>query len=173
MTVSIDTTRLSSVMTGCGGNDTTCSRRSIMYRTRSTNGTTTLRPAGRLALYFPNRSTIPARACGTMRTVLASTATTKTTTRISTTSAGCMVSSFSVPSTNLRVETRYLVHERCRALDLQYVDPRARFDDQVLVVRTGGPQLAVDAHPAAVGGHPLDHERLPPDQGVVTQHQGG
>src|SRR4051794_22647811 len=108
-----------------------------------------------------------------MRTVLASTATTKTTTRISTTSAGCMVSSFSVPSTNLRVETRYLVHERRRALDLQYVDPRARFDDQVLVVRTGGPQLSVDAHLAAVGGDPLDHEGLPADQSLVSQHQRG
>ena len=30
LTVSIDTTRLSSVITGCGGKDTTCSRRSIM-----------------------------------------------------------------------------------------------------------------------------------------------
>jgi hypothetical protein len=45
MTVSIPTTRLSSVITGCGGNDTTCSRRSISGRTRSTNGTISASPA--------------------------------------------------------------------------------------------------------------------------------
>jgi hypothetical protein len=33
------TTRLSSVITGCGWKDTTCSRRSISGRMRSTNGT--------------------------------------------------------------------------------------------------------------------------------------
>ena len=49
-------------------------------------------PAGRLALYFPKRSTMPARACGTIRTVLARTATAKTTSRMSTTSAAGMVS---------------------------------------------------------------------------------
>ena len=38
------TTRLSSVITGCGGNETTCSRRSISGRSRSTNGTTIVRP---------------------------------------------------------------------------------------------------------------------------------
>ena len=44
MTVSMLTTRLSSVITGCGGNETTCSRRSISGRSRSTNGTTSARP---------------------------------------------------------------------------------------------------------------------------------
>src|SRR5919108_566793 len=39
MTVSIPTTRLSSVITGWGGNETTCSRRSSSGFTRSTNGT--------------------------------------------------------------------------------------------------------------------------------------
>ena len=33
MTVSMLTTRLSHVITGCGGNDTTCSRRSMLART--------------------------------------------------------------------------------------------------------------------------------------------
>jgi len=45
MTVSIPTTRLSSVMTGCGGNATTCSRRSISGFTRSMNGTISVSPA--------------------------------------------------------------------------------------------------------------------------------
>ena len=44
MTVSMLTTRLSSVITGCGWNETTCSRRSIISRTRSTNGTTIVSP---------------------------------------------------------------------------------------------------------------------------------
>ena len=44
MTESMLTTRLSSVITGCGGNDTTCSRRSISGRSRSMNGTTSARP---------------------------------------------------------------------------------------------------------------------------------
>ena len=46
MTVSMQTTRLSSVITGCGGKDTTCSRRSISGRSRSTNGTRMVRPGG-------------------------------------------------------------------------------------------------------------------------------
>jgi hypothetical protein len=45
MTVSIETTTLSSVITGCGLKETTCSRRSITSRIRSTNGTTIVRPA--------------------------------------------------------------------------------------------------------------------------------
>src|SRR3954470_13037881 len=44
MTESMLTTRLSSVITGCGGNETTCSRRSRSGRTASTNGTTMGRP---------------------------------------------------------------------------------------------------------------------------------
>jgi hypothetical protein len=39
-TLSMLTTRLSSVITGWGGNDTTCSRRSISGFTRSMNGMT-------------------------------------------------------------------------------------------------------------------------------------
>ena len=50
MTVSIETTRLSSVITGCGGNETTCSRRSISGRSRSTNGTSDREPGRERAL---------------------------------------------------------------------------------------------------------------------------
>ena len=45
MTESMLTTRLSSVITGCGGNDTTCSRRSMSGRSRSTYGTSSDSPA--------------------------------------------------------------------------------------------------------------------------------
>ena len=68
MTVLMPTTRLSLVMTGCGGKLTTCSRRSISGRSRSMNGITMFRPACSVRWYRPNRSTMPARACGTMRT---------------------------------------------------------------------------------------------------------
>ena len=43
-TVSIPTVTLSWVMTPDGGKETTCSRRSMSGFTRSTNGTTMLRP---------------------------------------------------------------------------------------------------------------------------------
>src|SRR5271168_2682337 len=73
------TTRLSRVMTGCGGKLTTCSRRSMSGRSRSTNGVTTFRPACSVRWYRPNRSTIPAVACGMMRTDRAMTSTMRTT----------------------------------------------------------------------------------------------
>jgi hypothetical protein len=44
MTVSMPTTRLSSVITGWGGKETTCSRRSMSGLTRSTNGMISVSP---------------------------------------------------------------------------------------------------------------------------------
>jgi hypothetical protein len=44
------TCRLSDVITGCGGNEMTCSRRSIVARTRSTNGTRMLSPGDSVRL---------------------------------------------------------------------------------------------------------------------------
>src|SRR5680860_1278350 len=82
MTVSIDTTRLSSVITGCGGNETTLSRRSTVSRTRSMNGVIMLRPAGSVVRYLPNRSTTEARACGTILIVSLNTDTTRMAKRI-------------------------------------------------------------------------------------------
>ena len=43
------TTRLSSVITGWGAKETTCSRRSTFARTRSMNGTTVFSPASQRA----------------------------------------------------------------------------------------------------------------------------
>ena len=48
MTVSMFTVRLSAVITGCGGKETTCSRMSIIARTRSTNGISTCGPGCRV-----------------------------------------------------------------------------------------------------------------------------
>src|SRR5260370_18218939 len=57
------------------------------------------------------------------------------------------------------------MYERRGALDLKDVDHRTDRDHERVVVRTGGPQLAVDPDPARVTRHFLDDDRLPPDQG--------
>src|SRR3712207_4836299 len=67
------TCRLSAVITGCGGKEMTCSRRSMVARTRSTNGTSSARPGDRVRLYRPRRSTTFAWAWGTIVTLFART----------------------------------------------------------------------------------------------------
>src|SRR6266540_4826772 len=152
MTVSMFTTRLSSVMTGCGANETTCSRRSILSRMRSTNGTTSVSPGVSVRLYRPRRSTTPARACGMMRTVRASTKSTKSATTAST---------ISVVTTGL-----LFVDERRRALDLDDLGARTRLEHLVLHVRPSRPLLAADANAPAVQVDALDHERFRADERV-------
>ena len=56
------TVRLSFVITGCGGNERTCSRRSIRARILSMNGTRNTSPGSSTALNRPSRSTTA--ACG-------------------------------------------------------------------------------------------------------------
>jgi len=73
----METTRLSSVITGWGGNDTTCSRKSINGRTLSMKGTTTFSPGSSVLWYLPSRSTTPARACGMIRMARKSVTSTK------------------------------------------------------------------------------------------------
>src|SRR3954454_2252380 len=153
MTVSIPTTRLSSVITGCGGNETTCSRRSSSGLTRSTNGTISGSPGGSVRAARPSRSTIPARACGTIRTPAAATMNRNTARTISAIRPAVIaVSSFR--------------DERRGAPDLDDLDPLAGLDDVVVVVRAGGPHLAVDAHAAdtLVVGDALHHHPGPPHQ---------
>src|SRR3954452_20291984 len=144
MTVSMETTRLSSVITGCGGKLTTCSRRSIMYRTLSTNGTTMLRPAGSVSLYFPNRSTMPARACGMIRTVLASSTMTKAKNRTAIPSrygvTGCSQSGSGWLGVGGRSRLERgvdRVHVDGRTLHGEHLDGRAGLDGQRAVVRDG------------------------------------
>src|SRR5579859_4836460 len=87
MMVSMLTTRLSFVMTGCGGNETTCSRMSSSLRTRSRNGVSKFSPGCRVRWYRPSRSTTISVACGTMRTDRISTRPTTPTTITSTTTS--------------------------------------------------------------------------------------
>src|SRR3954453_16643011 len=70
------TCRLSEVITGCGGKEMTCSRRSMVARTRSTNGTSRASPGESVRLYRPSRSTTLAWAWGTIVTVRTMTRTT-------------------------------------------------------------------------------------------------
>ena len=69
MTVSMLTTRLSSVITGCGGNETTCSRRSISGRTPVDERDDEREPRRQRAVVAAEPLHDPACACGTIRTV--------------------------------------------------------------------------------------------------------
>lgn len=91
MTVSMFTTRLSWVITGWGGNGTTCSRRSMRLRMVSMNGTTMLRPALSVRVYRPKRSTMAALACGMTWIVLIRAMKTNTTRMIKTMMTGSIV----------------------------------------------------------------------------------
>src|SRR3954469_15702359 len=138
MTVSMLTTRLSSVITGCGGNETTCSRRSISGRTRSMNGTISAKPGVSVRLERRSRSTTRARACGTMRIERESVATTNAATTRMTISA-----TTGAPSCSF-------VDERRCALDLCDFDARAGLEDLVRHERARRPLLAAEADAAAV-----------------------
>src|SRR5689334_20216139 len=100
---------------------------------------------------------MPARACGTIRTVLATTATAKITSRMSTISAAGMVSppclawfvvvrrrSVRPPWPGLGAELGDRVDQGRGALDLEDVDLCADRDHVVLVIGPGGPDLAAD-----------------------------
>src|SRR5579862_4202919 len=150
MTESIETTRLSSVITGCGLNETTCSRRSISGRRRSTNGTTIARPGVRIRWKRPSRSTMPAFACGTIRIVRASMRTTNAATTPMTMSA-------TIPAS-------LLVDERRRALDLSDLNLRSGLEHLALVERARAPDLAADLHAAPARVHAFQHRRAHADE---------
>src|SRR3954471_17009041 len=150
MTVSMPTTRLSSVITGCGGKETTCSRRSISGLTRSTNGTISARPGSSVRWKRPSRSTTPARACGTIRTPMPAMTSTKTRTTIS---------AMMPPDIWL-----LFGHERDRAPDLDYLYALPRLEDLVLVEAARAPVLPVELDDAAVLRRALEDQGLPADE---------
>src|SRR5262249_12516948 len=141
----IDTTRLSEVMTGCGAKLTTCSRMSTLERTRSTKGTSTLKPGVRVRWYLPSRSTTSIRCWGTTRTERIRTTTTSRATIAAT--AMKNASSTSIPP-----------HQRRRALDLDHAYPLADGEGLGRVVRTGEPGLALDLDNAVVGVDRFKHD---------------
>src|SRR3954470_13843349 len=161
MTVSMPTTRLSSVMTGCGGKETTCSRRSISGLTRATKGTISVSPGSRWREWRRSGSTIPARACGTIRTPAAATMKTNRARMIRTIRPAVM-------------RSLSFAHERGRAPDLEHLDAGSRLDDLVVVVGARRPDLAVELHAAhALGvGDALDDHRRLADQRRRTRPDG-
>src|SRR5680860_27665 len=125
-------------------------------------------PGWRVFLYLPNRSTMPARACGTIRIVFASTRMTKTRNSanrmriappIGTPLSFC---SGAGPSGPESVDAQ---HVGRRTLDLYHVNGLADLDAVVLVVGLRGPFLAADLHPAGGAVHQLaQHRRALADQ---------
>src|SRR6187200_2287832 len=136
---------------------------------------------------------MPARACGTIRTVFASTAAAKSTISTNTTSTNIGTPSVSVVAVSLSCPTSgqapgcrwacrpvhpsaelgHRVHEGGRALDLEDVDPGPDGNHLVLVVRAGRPDLAAHLDLPALRGDLLDDQCLPADQRVVAEHQLG
>src|SRR6185437_14047192 len=151
------TVRLSWVMTGCGGKDTTRSRRSTRARTRSMNGTSSVRCPLTVRLYRPNRSITAASACGISATDFA------TTTMVNTTSAA-KNSRTRVPPAPIDVPFSQLLdvpEYHCRGtVDVHDGHRLAGLVDVALVQRTRGPHLTVQLHLALMGGDPIEHQRL-------------
>ena len=69
MTASTSIVTLSRVITGCGSIFVICSRRSIVERTESRNGTMVFMPASAMRWNLPSRSMIFTCFCGTIRIV--------------------------------------------------------------------------------------------------------
>src|SRR4051812_8819480 len=173
MTESICTTRLSSVITGCGGKETTCSRRSISGRTRSTNGITTASPGSSVLLNRPSRSTTAARACGMIRMVRPRVRSTRNAITSSTIKPAVIKDLLVAASAPHQCAKRPIVwhrdhlslrDQRGRPVDLHDVNPSARLEHVVLVVGARAPHLAADLHLPAVGVHLLEHDRPGPDK---------
>src|SRR6188472_3020029 len=138
------------------------------------NGTTMLRPAGSVSLYLPKRSTMPARACGMIRTVLTSSRTTNS--RIRTKSPrryGVTRGFLSVGGSRLEGLV-HRVDEDGGALHGQHLHGLAGLDGERLVVGTGTPDLAVQLHAAGGdAGDDLGDERLVTDDLAVPELEVG
>src|SRR5690349_4611668 len=102
-----------------------------------------LSPAGSVTLYLPKRSTMPARACGTIRTVLTRVTTTKIRSRSATMPTTCMRLAFfrlfSVCGSGS--ELGDFVDVGGGAADLEHLDLGPDSDHVVVHVRAGAPDL--------------------------------
>ena len=169
MTVSMLTTRLSEVMTGCGGKLTTCSRRSTVARGRSMNGTRKCSPAPRVFWYLPSRSMITAVACWTIRTARSTVVTATTTSRIRTmvsrtwakSTAQCSVSVGTAPGGGASART-----EGGRPVDADDDDVGAGGQPVAALGGARAPGLARELDLPAAVVDLGEGERAPPGQGV-------
>src|SRR5689334_19033016 len=109
------------------------------------NGTTSASPGVSVREYRPSRSTTPARACGTIRTVRQS---------VNSTNAATTSTTITATTTSL-----LFVDERRRALDLRHLAPRPGLEHLIRHVRACRPLLAADPDTAAGGVDALQHDR--------------
>src|SRR5918996_1413545 len=152
MTVSMLITRLSSVITGCGGNETTCSRRSIRGFKRSAYWTTSAGAGSRGAwgmIRMPRDSVMSTTTATTMSTIRVATGR---------------------PSW-VAYESLF-GYQRGGAVDLEHLDPGAGLESLVLVERAGAPDLAADLHLTAATVHALEHHGGGADQRCGPGAQG-
>src|SRR6188508_2301852 len=104
-----------------------------------------LSPGESVTRYLPNRSTMPARACGMIRTVLASRMTTKMT------KTARMIKPVMVPPLPLLCGARSGAADvGRRAPDLDHLGAFTGLDLVELVVRGGGPLVAADLDPTGL-----------------------
>src|SRR3954454_3176177 len=176
------TCRLSAVITGCGGKEMTCSRRSIVARTRSTKGTSSARPGESVRLYRPSRSTTLAWACGTIVTLRARTRITNGAITMRVITAGgtrAVLRSWEMvraadpaPSdTPGHYSGRRLTRKAVSAvadvgdgaLDLHDPDLVADLEDLTVELGPRRPLVVAQPHPPRVLVHPLADHRGTPD----------
>src|SRR6478735_9198565 len=156
----MDTTRLSSVITGCGGKETTCSRRSSNGRSLSTKGIRIVSPGLSVRWYLPRRSTTPARACGMIRTDRTKTMMTNTI-RTTSTTASAVPPAFSIKLLIPQMSGCFRAGGRRRRYRNHCCCAINGRDDHLLACgkySRGGacaPDIAADFHQAAVRGHGL------------------
>src|SRR5208337_3673068 len=149
--------RLSSVITGCGGNDTTRSRRSTRARMRSMNGTNKVSCPLTVRLYRPKRSITAASACGISATDLATTMIAKIT-RAAATTRKAIAPCIGIPPISPE-GLRLLEHHRGGTVDLHDGHLLARLVHIGLVERPRRPHLAIQLHLTFVAGDPVKHQR--------------
>src|ERR671913_229096 len=150
MTESMLTIKLSSVITPCGGNGTTFSRMSMLYRTLSSTGTTRCGPGSSVRWNLPSRSTSPTRCCRMTRTALAMKKITASAMTSATINDAMSTFFLSLRALPLRQCTVLGVHHGDGSVDFVNLDLRALLDHHVGDVRTCGPALPVNLDLAPV-----------------------
>src|SRR6201993_4622989 len=155
--------RLSSVITGWGGNDTTRSRRSTRARTRSMKGTNKVSCPLTVRLYRPSRSMTAASACGISATDLATTMMPNITITANNTrpaTAPCIGVPLSLSAFRSRyrfLKSTFEDHRRS-AIDAHDSDRLVGFVDITVIERACCPNLAIEFHLAFITRNPLQQE---------------
>src|SRR5690606_9911763 len=160
------TTRLSSVITGCGCDENTCSRMSSLVLMRSATGMMKFSPGWSVVRNRPKRSTLYRCAWGTIRTV--------ETTANTTSTAAMMISTKGsiAPALPCRQSGSWQEFPRVddgrRALDLHDVDQRPSRNHVIVVERARRPFLPGELDEPVRGGDFLDHHGLLPDERITA-----